>query len=89
MAPDDTAATTAVLPQGDWYIVPPVDEEWRVEATPDGRGGQHMRMIYGDGYSATVFMRADGDLRIRLYRHDRPHPMEIDHDKFHIWFVGE
>ncbi|MCY3695173.1 MAG: hypothetical protein OXG77_08180 [Chloroflexi bacterium] len=85
----DAAAESANLPQGDWYIVPPVEGEWKVEATPDGRGGQHLRMLYPDGYAATVYMRADGRLRVRLYRDNRPHPMEIDHDRLHIWFVDE
>lgn len=76
----------AVLPKGDWFIVPPVEGEWRIESTPDGRGGQHMRMIYPDGYTASVYMRADGQLRVRLYRREQPHPMEVDESKLHIWF---
>ena len=85
----DDGAVEQVLPQGDWYIVPPVDGDWRVEATPDGRGGQHMKMIYPDGYSASVYMRADGVLRVRLYRDGAPRPMEIDEEHLHIWFTGE
>ena len=89
IAPKDNTAQSANLPQGDWYIVPPVAGEWEMEATPDGRGGQHLRMLYPEGYSATVFMRADGRLRVRLYRDNLPHPMEIDHQRLHIWFVDE
>ena len=76
----------ALLPKGDWFIVPPVEGEWTVDATPDGRGGQHMRMAYPEGYGALVFMRADGQLRVRLYRDEQPHPMELDQDNLHIWF---
>ena len=74
------------MPQGDWYIIPPVEGEWNIEAVPDGRGGQHLTMTYPDDYSATVHMKADGGLDVRLYRQESPHPMEIDPDKLHIWF---
>ena len=75
-----------LLPKGDWYIIPPVEGHWRVDATPDGRGGQHMRMKYADGFSASVYMRADGTLRVRLYRNERPHPAELDETNCHVWF---
>ena len=75
-----------LLPKGDWYIIPPVEGDWTVDATPDGRGGQHMRMEYADGYGASVYMRADGTLRVRLYRHEQPHPLELDETSLHVWF---
>ena len=75
-----------VLPKGDWYIIPPAEGEWQVDATPDGRGGQHLRMTYKEGYSAAVYMRSDGVLRVRLYLNEQPHPMEIDESNLHIWF---
>jgi len=76
-----------VLPQGDWYIVPPVDGDWHIDATPDGRGGQHMRMHYPEGYTASVYMRSDGVLRVRLYRNNIPVMMELDEEHKHIWFT--
>ena len=75
-----------ILPQGDWFIIPPVEGDWKIDAVPDGDAGQHLTMTYSDGYSATVHMKADGVLRVNLYRNDSPHPMEIDRGKLHIWF---
>ncbi|MCY4109081.1 MAG: hypothetical protein OXG11_08645 [Chloroflexi bacterium] len=75
-----------LLPKGDWYIIPPVEGDWTVDATPDGRGGQHMQMKYDAGYSASVYMRSDGALRVRLYKDRLPHPMELDRTNLHVWF---
>ncbi len=75
-----------ILPQGDWYIIPPIEGDWKIDAVPDGDGGQHLTMIYAEGYSATVHMKGDGVLRVSLYRNDSPHPMEIDEGNLHIWF---
>ena len=75
-----------LLPKGDWYIIPPVEGQWEVDATPDGRGGQHMHMKYAGGFGASVYMRADGTLRVRLYKNEQPHPAELDNTNCHVWF---
>ncbi len=74
------------LPQGDWYIIPPIEGDWKIDAVPDGDGGQHLTMIYAEGYSASVHMKGNGVLQVSLYRNDSPHPMEIDQSNLHIWF---
>ena len=45
-----------------------------------------MQMKYDAGYSASVYMRADGALRVRLYKDRLPHPMELDRTNLHVWF---
>jgi len=86
MSDQSDSLSECVLPQGDWFIIPPVEGDWKIDAVPDGDGGQYLTMLYPDDYSAHVHMQGDGVLCVKLYRSGLPYSMEIDQENLHIWF---
>mgnify|MGYP001170769360 FL=1 len=87
MDPEEFVQSNAItLPKGDWYVDPPVEGEYDVNAQTDGARGQYISMTYGQGFQACIHIDDQGVLRCQLYRYNEVWPLEVDHGKLTINF---
>ena len=74
------------LPKGDWYVEPPVNGDYDINAQTDGARGQYISMTYPDGYQACVHIDDLGVLRCQLYRYNGAWPCDVDYASQRIRF---
>ena len=76
------------LPKGDWYVEPPVDGDYDINAQTDGARGQYISMTYPEGFQACVHIDDLGVLRCQLYRYNGVWPCDVDYGNLRIRFRG-
>ena len=86
---DDFVQRDAVtLPKGDWYIAPPVEGEYQINAQTDGARGQYISMTYAEGFQACIHIDDLGVVRCQLYRYNGSWPSDVDYGNLVISFRG-
>ena len=76
------------LPKGDWYVEPPVNGAYDINAQTDGARGQYISMTYPEGYQACVHIDDLGVVRCQLYRYNGAWPCDVDYANLRIRFRG-
>ena len=76
------------LPKGDWYVTPPVEGEYQINAQTDGARGQYISMTYEQGFQACIHIDDLGVVRCQLYRYNGIWPSDVDYGNLVISFRG-
>ncbi len=76
------------LPKGDWYVDPPVEGDYHVNAQTDGAQGQFMSFTYPQGFQACIHIDDLGVVRCQLYRYNQAWPLDVDYAALRIRFRG-
>ena len=74
------------LPKGDWYVAPPVEGEYQINAQTDGARGQYISMTYAEGFQACIHIDDLGVVRCQLYRYNGTWPSDVDYGNLVISF---